>query len=66
MTRQQLYRKFNLKPPKLQLYQLTKNIAAKIVPYIYYAFRDLCVIFDKYIFSRIPILTGVHRADTAD
>ena len=53
-------------PPKLRLYHLTKNLAAKIAPHIYSALRDLGVIFDKYILSIIPILVGADRAGTAD
>ena len=63
---QQLDKQFNLEPPKLQLYQLTKNISDKIVSRIYSALRDLSVIFDKYILSRSTVLEGADRAGTED
>ena len=63
---QHLDKWFNLKPPKLRLYHLTKNIAAKIAPHISSALRYLGVIFDKSILSRSPILAGVDREGAAD
>ena len=57
---------FNFEPPKLRLYQLTKNIAANIAPHIPSAFRDLGVIFDKSILYIIPKLVGADRAVTED
>ena len=48
------------------MYQLTENIASDIAPQISYALRVLCVIFDKSISSRSPILEGVERAGTAN
>ena len=51
MARQQLEEYFNLEPPKLQLYQITKNLAANIAPCVYSTFRDLGVICDKSILS---------------
>ena len=47
--RQQLDKEFNLEPPKLRLYELTKKLAAKIAPHISSSLRDLGVIFDKSI-----------------
>ena len=61
-ARKYLDKKFNLEPPKLRLYQLTKKIA----PHISYALRDLGVIFDKYILSRSPTFVDSERAGTAD
>ena len=55
-----------MEPPKLRLYQLTKNIAAKIELHIFYALRDLGVIFDESILSRSPILAGEDHAGNAD
>ena len=56
----------NLEQPKLQLYQLTKNIAAKIGPRISFALRVLGMIFDKSISSRSPILAVGKCFGTAD
>ena len=60
------YKQFNLEPPKLRLYQLTKNLAVKILPHVSYALRYLGVIFDKYIISISPILAGADHAVTSD
>ena len=57
-------KQFNLEPPKLRLYQLTKNLAAKIAPHISSALRDLDLIFDKSILSRGPVLSSSDRAGT--
>ena len=57
-------KQFNLEPPKLRLYQLTKIIAAKIAPHISSALRDLGVIFDKSVLSRSTILAGADHAGT--
>ena len=57
---------FNLEPPMLRLYQLTKNIAAKIESHISSALRYLGAIFDKCILSRSPILESADREGTAD
>ena len=57
-------KKVNLEPPKLRLCQLTQNIAAKISPHLYFALRDLGVIFDKYFLSRSTILAGEDCAGT--
>ena len=54
-----------MEPPKLRLYQLTKLLAAKIAPHIYYALRYLSVIFDEYILYRSPIFLGADCAGTA-
>ena len=43
ISRHYMDKKFNMKPPKLWLYQLTK----KLPPHILSALRDLGVIFDK-------------------
>ena len=51
-----LDKEFNLKPPKLRLYQLTKNPAADIAPHISSALRDLGVIFEIYIYLVVPNL----------
>ena len=51
IARNQLGKEFNLEPPKLRLYQLTKNISAEIAPHISSALRDLCVIIEKYLLS---------------
>ena len=56
---------FNLEPPTLRLYQLTKHLADNIAPHIASALRDLGVIFDKYILSRTPILAGANRSGAA-
>ena len=61
-----MYKQFNLEPPKLRLYQLTKNLTAKIAPHISSALRDLGVIFDQSILSRSPILAVSYHAVTAD
>ena len=66
IPRHHLYKQFNLEPPKLRLYQLTKNIPAKIASHIYSALRDLGVIFNKSILYRSPILAGADRAGTED
>ena len=42
-----------------------KSLADKIVPHIYFALRDLGVIFDKYILSSSPILAVVYHSGTA-
>ena len=60
-----MYKQFNLEPPKLRLYQLTKRLAAKTLPYISSDLRYLGVIFDKYILSRGPTLVVTDREDTA-
>ena len=60
-----MYKKYNLEPPKLRLYQLTQNIATKIAPHIFSAMMDLGMIFHKYIWSRSPILVGVDHAVTS-
>ena len=57
---------FNLKPPTLRLYQLTKSFAYNIVPHMYSALRGLGVIVDKYILSRSPILAFVDRVGTTE
>ena len=59
-------KKINLEPPKLRLYQLTKNLASKIASHISSDLRDLGVIFDKPILSGSLILVGVYSAGTAD
>ena len=64
ISRQHLGKQFNLEPPKLQLYQLTKNPDANIAPHIYSALRDLGVIFDKSILSRSHILACADHAGT--
>ena len=64
-SRHQCDKYFNLEPPKLQLYQLTKMLAAEIVPHVYSVLRGLCVISYGYILSRSPILTSADRAGTA-
>ena len=51
-------KKFNLGPPKLRLYELTKKLDAKIAPHIYFSLRYLGVIFDKSILSRSTIFGG--------
>ena len=51
-------KQFNLEPPNLRLYQLTKTLAANILPRISSELRDLGVIFDKFILYRSPILVG--------
>ena len=61
-----MYKLFDLEPPKLRLHQSTKKIAAKIASHIFSALRDLGVIFDKYIWSRSPILVGADRAGTLE
>ena len=55
-----------MEPPKLQLYQLTKNLAANIAPHISSALRDLGVIYDKSILYRSTILAGADCAGTSD
>ena len=62
---QQLYKRLILEQPKLRLYQLTKNIAAKLAPHISFALIDLVVVFDKYILLS-PILAVLDHASTAD
>ena len=62
ISRHHLDKQFNLEPPNLRLYQLTKNLAAKVAPHISSAWRDLGVIFDKSILSRSPMLKGADRA----
>ena len=49
ISRHQLETYLNLEPPKLHLYQLTKDIAAEIAPHIYSALKYLRVIFGKSI-----------------
>ena len=66
IERQNLDKEFNLEPPKLCLYQLTKNIADKIAPHISSALRDLGVIFDEYILYINPKLAGSDSAGTED
>ena len=41
ISRQHLDKEFNLEPPKLRLYQLTKNVSANIAPRISSALKDL-------------------------
>ena len=65
LARKQLGEEFNSEPRNLCIYQPTKNISANIVPHISSTLRDLCVIFDKSILSRSPILAGADRAGTA-
>ena len=54
IPRKHMDKQFNLEPPKLRLYQLTKHLAANILPHISSALRDLGVIFDKYIYLEVP------------
>ena len=55
-----------MEPPKLHLYQLTKNIAAKILPHVSSALRDLGVIFDKHIIYTSLILEGADDVVTSE
>ena len=66
IARQNMDKCFNLEPPKLRLHQLTKMLADTIAPHISSALRDLGLIFDKSILSRISMLVGEYRAVTAD
>ena len=66
LVRQHLDKWFSSEPPKLRLYQLTKNIAAKIAPHIFSALRDLGVIFDKFIIPRSPTLACADCTGTED
>ena len=66
IARQHLDKQFNLEPPKLLMYQLTKIISVEIAPHISSALRDIGVIFDKYILSRSPVVVGVDRAGTTE
>ena len=50
ISRHHLDKHFNLELPKLRLYQLTKNLSAKIAPHISSSQRDLGMIFDKKYF----------------
>ena len=61
IARQQMNKKINLELPKLQLYQLTKNLDSKIVPCISSALIYLGVIIDKSILSISPILACVYH-----
>ena len=45
-----------LEPQNLRLYQLTKNIAAEILPHTSSALRDLGVILEKCLLSSCPRL----------
>ena len=58
-------KKFNLEPPKLRLYQLTKKLAAKIAPHVYSDLRVLGVIFDTSILSRSTIFERAEHTGTA-
>ena len=55
-----------MEPPKLCMYQLTKNIAAKILPRISSALRDLGVIFEKSSLSSGTKLADEDPAGTLD
>ena len=55
-----------MEPPTLRLYQLTKNLTAKITPHLYSTLRDLGVIINKSILYRSPILAGADRSGTSD
>ena len=59
-------KQFSFEPMKLRLYQLRRNIAAKIAPHTSSALRDLGVIFDKSILSRSSILVGEGRVATEE
>ena len=59
-------KQFNLEPPKLRMYQVTKKVASKIAPHIYSDLRYLGVIFDKAVSSVSTILAGADRAVTAE
>ena len=52
--------------PNLHLYQLTKNIAADIVPHISSVLRDLSVIFEQSILSSSPKLEEADHVYTLD
>ena len=41
ISRQQLDKEYNLEPPKLRLYKITKSIASKIAPHICSVLRDI-------------------------
>ena len=62
ISRHHLEKKFNLEPPKLRLYQLTKKLAAKIAPHISSAMRGLGVVFDKSILYRSTMFVGSDRS----
>ena len=67
IERQHLDKQFDLEPIMLWLYQLTKNIAAKIAPRISSSLRYLGKVFDNlFIWSRSPILVGAECAGTAE
>ena len=54
IARQQLNKEFNLGPPKLNLYQLTKIIAANIGPHISSALKDQGVILINLFYIEVP------------
>ena len=56
ILKQQMNKKLNLKPLKLHLYQLTKNIASEIVPHIFYTMRYLAVILIYIYYLVVPNL----------
>ena len=65
-ARQQLEKQFNLERTEIRLYQLIKNLAAKMAPHISSALIDLGVNVDKCILSRSTILVGADRAGNVD
>ena len=63
---QPLDKQFNLEPPTLRLYQLTKTLDAKIALHISSALRYLGVIFDKSVLSRSLVLMGADYSVTEE
>ena len=58
--------KFNMLPPKLHMYQLTKTNSAQIVPHISSELRNLGVNFEKSIISSCLKLADAHLFGTLD
>ena len=64
ITEHQMYKLFDLEPPKLRLHQSTKKVAAKIAYHISSALRYLGVDFEKYVLSSITKLEDSGPAGT--
>ena len=55
-----------MEPPKLHMYQITRNVSAEILPHISSTLINLCVSFEEYILSSSLKLADAHLSGTLD
>ena len=55
-----------MEPPKLHMYQITRNVSAEILPHISSTLKKLCVIFEESILSSYLKLVDAHLSGTLD